>query len=180
MIYRVLNQTVDAMIHTEGHISSIEGVCFPSNKNDYFVTISTDGVAYVWDNNEMCVLTKCQPGNMQKTQGSCVTIADDESVVVGYTDGCIRAYTITDKSFSPLRWEMNNAHKGTVTAVFAVKKSLNKFETLSDYSFSPELKLRTKWRTRWYCSSMEQSKQIADHIDFNAHKRRCECLSRFH
>lgn len=91
-IYRVLTHTVDAMLHTEGHLSSIEGVCFPHGKNDFFTTIDSSGLTYVWDNNDLNIITKCTPGNMGKAQGTCVTISEDDMIICGYTDGFIRAY----------------------------------------------------------------------------------------
>jgi hypothetical protein len=49
---------------------------------------------------------------MNKLYGTTVTIAEDNSIVCGYSDGFIRAFKITNKAFSPVVWEIVNAHKG--------------------------------------------------------------------
>jgi len=115
----VLAETLDAMQHTEGHLADILGVSFPLTKNEFFVSIDSSGVSYVWDNNDLNVITKCSPGNMNKSAGTCVAIAEDDTIICGYTDGFVRAYTITNKPYSPLKWEIVNAHKGAVTSIFA-------------------------------------------------------------
>ncbi|EAS05346.1 zinc carboxypeptidase family protein, putative (macronuclear) [Tetrahymena thermophila SB210] len=118
-IYRVLTQSVNAMLHTESHLASIQGIAFPNNRNEFFATIDLNGYTYIWDNNEMNVITKFTPGQMMRTQGTCITIAEDETIVNGYSDGFVRAFQVSNKQYSPLKWEIVNAHKGAVTSVFA-------------------------------------------------------------
>ena len=57
---------------------------------------------------------------MSKSYGGCIAIGEDESIVCGYSDGFIRAFKFTTKPYSPILWEIVNAHKGYVTAVFVV------------------------------------------------------------
>ena len=40
------------------------------------------------------------------------------SVLSGWKDGFIRCYTITNKPISPLKWDIVNAHKGSVTSIY--------------------------------------------------------------
>jgi WD40 repeat protein len=56
---------------------------------------------------------------MNRVRGSSVAIDDDNTIVSGWKDGFIRAFTITNKPISPLKWEIVNAHKGSVTSVYA-------------------------------------------------------------
>lgn len=56
---------------------------------------------YVWDNNELNVLTKCMPGTMNRIKGTSCCIAEDDGFFVGgYSDGFIRAYEYANKKFS--------------------------------------------------------------------------------
>lgn len=73
----------------------------------------------VWDLNEMLVITRCVPLNMNRIKGSSVYLDTDRTVVSGWRDGFIRAYLITNKSISPLKWEVVNAHKGAVTSLYS-------------------------------------------------------------
>jgi hypothetical protein len=51
----------------------------------------------------------------------CIAISDDATVVGGYGDGFARAFVITNKKFSPLSWELVNAHKGALTSIHSVE-----------------------------------------------------------
>ncbi|KRW99659.1 WD40-repeat-containing domain [Pseudocohnilembus persalinus] len=119
-IYRVLTNTIDATVHNEGHISPIIDVAFQKGKNDLFVTIDAQGYIFVWDNNELNVITKCVKNGFNKSQGLCVTIAnDDGTVIAGYDDGFVKCFQITNQNYSPFLWEMVNCHKGGVTSIYA-------------------------------------------------------------
>lgn len=56
------------MIHTEGHVAGITGISFPKGKDEIFATIDDSGFIYVWDNNEINVITKCSSGTMQRSK----------------------------------------------------------------------------------------------------------------
>lgn len=73
----------------------------------------------VWDLNEMLVITRCVPLNMNRIKGSSVYLDIDRTIISGWRDGFIRAYLITNKSISPLKWEIVNAHKGAVTSLYS-------------------------------------------------------------
>lgn len=54
------------MVHTEGHLSAIVGLSVPTNSCDLFVSIDFEGIVMVWDLNEMLVITRCIPLNMNR------------------------------------------------------------------------------------------------------------------
>lgn len=75
----------------------------------------------MWDNNELTLITKCAAGTMQRTTGTSVTIGEDSSIIGGYGDGFIRAFQIVQgKKYSPSKWEIVNAHKGSVSSIYCV------------------------------------------------------------
>lgn len=83
------------------------------------MTIDIEGVVVVWDMNEMLVITRCVPVSMNRIKGSAVYMDPDRSVVSGWKDGFIRCYVITNNPISPLKWEVANAHKGSVTQLYS-------------------------------------------------------------
>lgn len=83
-----------------------------------FATIDDGGYIFVWDNNDLSLITKCSSGTQIRTKGCCVTIADDGCIVGGFEDGFIRAFNTTKQKFSPVKWEIVNAHKGRVSAIY--------------------------------------------------------------
>ena len=85
-----------------------------------FATIDDGGYIFVWDNNDLSLITKCSSGTQIRTKGCCVTIADDGCIVGGFEDGFIRAFNTTKQKFSPVKWEIVNAHKGRVSAIYCV------------------------------------------------------------
>ena len=66
----------------------------------------------VWETEDLTILTKGTPGLGKKIAGSCVCIAEDKTVVSGWNDGFIRCYKISKHAYSPLAWEIANAHNG--------------------------------------------------------------------
>lgn len=111
---------MDALLYIEGHAASITSLAFLKTRNDIFATIDTLGYIYVWDNNDFNIITKCTPGTMNKVHGTTVTIAEDNTVIGGFDDGFIRCFAISNKKFSPVKWEIVNAHKGSVCSLYAV------------------------------------------------------------
>lgn len=109
------------MVHTEGHMNGVNGIAFQENKNDVFATIDDGGYIFIWDNNDLSLLTKCSSGTQVRTRGCCVSLSDDGCVVGGFEDGFIRAYAITKSKFSPLKWEIVNAHKGRISSIYCDK-----------------------------------------------------------
>ncbi|CAD8212252.1 unnamed protein product [Paramecium pentaurelia] len=118
-IYRINTAHLDSSVHTEGHQSSIVGLSVPLNACDLFVSIDYEGVVMVWDMNEMLVITRCIPINMNRVKGSSVYLDPDRTIISGWRDGFIRAYMITNKPVSPIKWEIVNAHKGAVTTLYS-------------------------------------------------------------
>ena len=80
-----------------------------------------EGFILVWDLNDLQVITRCSPSSMNRVRGTSIAIDDDNTIVSGWKDGFIRAFTITNKPISPLKWEIVNAHKGGVTSIYADK-----------------------------------------------------------
>ena len=46
-------------------------------------------------------------------------MAEDKTVLSGWNDGFIRCYAISNHAYSPLKWEIANAHKGEVSCIYA-------------------------------------------------------------
>ncbi len=121
-IYRILTATLDAMLHTEGHIESVNDIVFPVGSNENFATIDDSGFIFVWDTNEMNVMTKCFANVMNKVKGCSLSFTDDEGIAGGWSDGFIRCYDMGKAKFATLRWEIVNAHKGATTTLYIVRE----------------------------------------------------------
>jgi WD40 repeat protein len=119
-MYRVIASNLDCTIHCEGHLQAIVGLSLPRTSNDIFVTIDMEGFILVWDLNDVLVITRCAPNSMNRVRGSSICLDDDKTVVSGWKDGFLRAFQITNKPVSPIKWELANGHKGSVTAIYAV------------------------------------------------------------
>ncbi len=69
----------------------------------------------VWDLSEYKSLLTVLPGKMTKGSACCFA-GDDGSIVTGWRDGFVRCY---EPGSGGLIWEIANAHRGSVTSVFA-------------------------------------------------------------
>lgn len=58
-------------------------------------------------------------------KGMTVKFSDDNCVVGGWDDGFIRAFELSNLSFSQVKWEIVNAHRNGVTALYIVSFNLN-------------------------------------------------------
>ena len=88
-----------------------------------------EGFILVWDLNDVLVITRCAPSTMNRVRGSSICLDDDKTIVSGWKDGFLRAFQITNKPISPLKWELVNAHKGSITSVYAVSLKYIIFRT---------------------------------------------------
>lgn len=120
-IYRVDASSLSSMINTEGHLEGISDLAFPKDSSEIFTTIDGGGNAIVWDMNNLTAITRATPGTINRAPGVSICIGDDNSIICGYQDGFIRAFDITGKAYSPLKWEIVNGHRGPVTCVYAVE-----------------------------------------------------------
>lgn len=74
----------------------------------------------VWETEDLTIVTRGSPGvgKQSRIQGTCCCIAEDKSVVTGWSDGFIRAFQITKHPYSPLLWDMVNAHNGPISTIY--------------------------------------------------------------
>lgn len=117
-ILRTLVADLSTAVSSEGHVEHIAGVAFQKGKTDIFATIDVSGVILVWDINTLNVVTKCTTTTTPKPKGRCICIADDGTVVSGWQDGFIRCFEVTNNKTSGLKWEIVNAHRGSVTCIY--------------------------------------------------------------
>ncbi len=118
-IYRLLTTDLSYLVHTEAHDGGVNDIAFGSTRSDQFACIDSAGACKVWDSSEYkCVFNakhhKLVPGR------SCA-ILNDGTVMTGWEDGFVRCYEV---SSGALVWEIANAHKGAVTAVYGDKNYL--------------------------------------------------------
>ena len=119
-IYRVIISNFDAITHIEGHIDGINDLSFYNDRNDVFATIDSFGLMSVWDLNELIMITRCLTPANKKIKGCSLSFTDDKGVAGGWEDGFIRCYDISKSKYAPLRWEIANAHRGSVSSLFIV------------------------------------------------------------
>lgn len=120
VIYRVLLSNFDTVVHIEGQIDGINDISFFYDKNDIFGTIDNVGMLSVWDLNDLVMVTRCLPASNKRIKGFSLSFTDDKCIAGGWEDGFIRCYDITKSKYSPLKWEIANAHRGGVTTLFIV------------------------------------------------------------
>ena len=58
----------------------------------------------VWETEDLSIVTRGTPGIGKVIQGTSVCLAEDKTVVTGWSDGFIRCYSITKHPYSPLAW----------------------------------------------------------------------------
>jgi len=113
-----MTSDLTSTVNCEGHVSHISEVAFRPGQTQIFATIDHAGLVLVWDIDNLVVKTRMSPGTLKKPKGTCLCIADDNSIVTGWEDGFIRAFEVTDSKFSPLKWEIVNSHRGAVTSLY--------------------------------------------------------------
>ena len=69
-----------------------------------FATITKAGIMRVWETEDLTCITRGTPGVGKKIEGTCICIAEDNSVVTGWSDGFIRSYNIDKTAYSTLAW----------------------------------------------------------------------------
>ena len=87
--------------------------------SDKFITCSEDGTVRLWDSNSYSVTARCVAQSAQNAPGNgganpLCAIFTDEVILSGWSDGRIRAFRVDN---SQLLWQIDNAHKGGVTAI---------------------------------------------------------------
>ena len=102
------------MLLCENHIAAVLDIKFMNGSSDRFLTCSEDGTVRLWDANDYTVIARCtimSTGNVFPICG----IFTDEVIISGWSDGKIRAFLVENSQ--PL-WQIDNAHKGGVTALY--------------------------------------------------------------
>ena len=99
-IYRVFPEDLSATLHTEGHVTPINDISFQAGNNDIFATVTDGGVMRVWETEDLTIVTRGTPGIGKGHRGTCVCLAEDQSVVTGWSDGFIRCYEISKHPYS--------------------------------------------------------------------------------
>lgn len=68
----------------------------------------------VWDLSEYKSVFTAHSGKINSGSSCCIGL-DDDSIVSGWRDGFIRCF---DRQYQNLNWEIANAHRGAVTALY--------------------------------------------------------------
>ena len=117
-IYRLLTTDLSYLVHTEAHDGSVNDISF-GGRSDQFCCIDSAGAVKLWDSSEYkCVFNGKHP---KLTGGRACAILNDNSIMTGWDDGYVRCY---DPGSGAQIWEIANAHKGPVTAVYGDKNYL--------------------------------------------------------
>ena len=114
-IYRVLTTDLSFLLHSDAHIAAVNGLSFGADSNT-FLSADETGALKMWDLSEYKCLFTGAPARASPASTLCFA-RDDNTTLVGYRDGCIRGFdTISAKA---QLWEISNAHRGAVTALYA-------------------------------------------------------------
>lgn len=114
-LYRVLVDDLSFLLHTDAHAGGINDLHFSPKRSDQFVSIDENGCSKIWDLSEYKAIFN---GTIGKQIGgsSCCIALDDDSIMTGWRDGFIRCF---DRNTNQCQWEIANAHRGAITAVYA-------------------------------------------------------------
>lgn len=83
--------------------------------SEKFITCSEDATIRLWDSNNYSVQARCTaPTNQAGNIFPICACFTDEVIISGWSDGRIRAFRVDN---SALLWQIENAHKGGVTAI---------------------------------------------------------------
>lgn len=94
----------------QSQCSEVNSVGFGQENPERFITTSESGRVTVWDSSKYRVVCSV---NIPNIAALCAVMSDDV-VIVGFTDGVVRAFDAEDAS--PL-WKIPNAHRGGVTCI---------------------------------------------------------------
>jgi WD40 repeat protein len=110
-IYRVQEKDLQATLQSTCHFTAINDIAFPLGASDVFATAS-DGDVRIWNAKSGAELLRIKEPNRE-----CKTITFNKagsSLISGWNDAKIRAY---GPQSGRLQYEINDAHKGVVTAL---------------------------------------------------------------
>jgi cilia- and flagella-associated protein 52 len=114
-IYRVLTNDLSFLLHSDAHISCINDVAFGQDSN-IFAAADEQGALKVWDLSDYKCTGSYFPSRASPAISTCFA-KNDQTVLVGYRDGCVRCYDVLNQK--AMLWEMTNCHRGGVTALYA-------------------------------------------------------------
>lgn len=113
-LYRVLTDDLSFLLHTDAHTGAINDIHFSPKRSDQFTSIDDNGNLKIWDLSEYKSVFHGHTGKVNSGTSCCVAL-DDDTIISGWRDGFIRCY---DRHSHNLLWDMNNAHRGAVTALY--------------------------------------------------------------
>lgn len=90
-IYRVLENDLSFLLHTDSHTGAISDLSFSPKRSDQFLSIDQNGCIKVWDLSEYKSVFTANP-TKQAVGTSCFVSIDDDSMVTGWSDGFIRCF----------------------------------------------------------------------------------------
>lgn len=113
-LYRVLENDLSFLIHTDAHTGCINDLHFSPKRSDQFVSIDENGCAKIWDLSEYKAVFTGRAGGVNSGTSCCVSL-DDDTIVTGWRDGFIRCF---DRNTQQVMWEVANAHRGAITSIY--------------------------------------------------------------
>ena len=93
---------------SESHTGAVLDVAFGA-RSDIFATISGDRSVRVWDLSDYSVRAR---SNVPASVPSCLKLVGDDTSVVGWADGALRAF---DAHNGDMVWSLAAAHRGAVS-----------------------------------------------------------------
>jgi len=113
-IWRLLCSDLTATLKIAAHTGPVTGVAFGTS-SDLVVTVSAAGECYIWNLADYSLTGSIiRPGTPCRS----VTMTNSGQVMIGYEDGCVRAYPY--QGVSEIRnfdWHIPGAHSGAVTTI---------------------------------------------------------------
>lgn len=111
-IFRVITATLVYSLHNENPYLPVNQ-CVYGRENEIFFSVDDSGDVVQWELNDFIVKNKIYGNGTEKA--SSITVGDDSTVFVGYSNGSLKNY---DYSLTNLLWEIP-AHRGRVNCIYA-------------------------------------------------------------
>jgi WD40 repeat protein len=112
-IYRILVSDLTFTIHSYSATAGVNSIAFPSNTNDKIFTVDDNCNICLWDLNDFNLLNILTEDSAAKS----ISIADDESLFVGFANGFIKNYSLIENNQMKKNFQFP-AHRGSVNTVY--------------------------------------------------------------